>query len=323
MYALMHIEPFIPSRLLRPAMVQTFLAGQKFRKRGENRMRDVATKVVLDLPRGVRLSGEMSKQPNARGTVMLLSGWEGSVNSTYVLCCGRYLFEQGFNVFRLNFRDHGDSHHLNEGLFYGGRFDEVWDAVERVAQDNSDLPLVVIGFSLGGNFALRVARKNKTVPLENLHRIYAISPVINPLEAAYIPDTQPLIKRYFMKKWSTSLAKKVDAFPHLYDLSILDGDKSIIGLTERFLKFTPFDTLEDFFNAYRIWPDDLLGLNVPTQIIMAKDDPVTPASHLSDLNIDAPAEVIELDHGGHNAFFTTLMGPTWYDVHIARQLEDL
>ena len=286
-------------------------------------MRDVAKDVVLDLPEGVRLSGKLSVQDGARGTVMLLSGWEGSVDSVYVLRCGRHLFEHGFNVFRLNFRDHGDSHHLNEGLFYGARFDEVWDAVNCVARDHADLPLVLIGFSLGGNFALRVARQAKIKPIENLHRVYAISPVINPLEAAYIPDTQPLIKRYFMKKWAASLSRKAAAFPHLYDLSILDGETSIIGLTERFLQFTPFDSLEDFFNAYRIWPDDLLGLNVPTQIIMAKDDPVTPAAHLRELNIDPPAELIELDHGGHNAFFYSLNGPTWYDLHIARQLEDL
>ncbi len=319
----MHIETFTPPRFLRPAMVQTFLAGQKFRSRGHNPMRDAAQDVILDLPDGVRLSGKLSTQDNARGTVMLLSGWEGSADSTYVLCCGRHLFGQGLNVFRLNFRDHGDSHSLNEGLFYGGRFDEVWDAVNAVATQHSNLPLILTGFSLGGNFALRVAWENKARAIKNLHSVFAISPVINPLAAAPIPDTQPLIKRYFMKKWTTSLAKKAQAYPGLYDLSIFEGEKTIMGLTERFLKFTPFETIEDFFNAYRIWPDDLTGLNVPTQIIMAKDDPVTPAAHLRDLNIERPAMLIELDHGGHNAFFNSLNGPTWYDLHIARQLEDL
>ncbi|WP_233341651.1 YheT family hydrolase [Robiginitomaculum antarcticum] len=279
--------------------------------------------MVLDLPDGVRLSGYYSPHPNARGTVMLLHGWEGSVDSTYMLCCGQYLYDQGFNIFRLNYRDHGDSHHLNEGVFYGGLFDEVWHAVKHVSNISPKLPLVLTGFSLGGNFALRVARHAKAEPIDNLRHIFAVSPVIDPLAAAPLSDKNALIKRYFMKKWVGSLSKKAALYPNLYDMSEINAETSIMGMTKRYLRFTPFGTVEDLLNSYRIWPDDLTGVDVPTQIIIARDDPVTPAAHCADLNFTPPVSLIELDHGGHNAFFYTLTGPTWYDMHIARQLEDL
>lgn len=319
----MHIEPYIPPRPLRSGMIQTFLAGQKFRRRGDNPMRDAAQNIVLNVAGGVRLSGQYSPHPEARGTVMFLHGWEGSVDSTYVLCCGRHLYAQGYNIFRLNYRDHGDSHHLNEGIFYATLFDEVWDAVKQVSAMSPDLPFIVTGFSLGGNFALRIARQTKIEPIDNLRHIFAISPVIDPLAAAPLSDQNALIKRYFMKKWMSSLSKKAALYPHLYDVSDINSQTTIMGITQSYLRFTPFDSVEDLLNSYRIWPEDLLDIDVPTQIIIARDDPVTPAAHCNALQFAAPVSLIELDHGGHNAFFYDLTGPTWYDMHIARQLEDL
>ena len=60
-------------------------------------------------------------------------------------------------MFRLNFRDHGDTHHLNRDLFHSCRIDEVVGAVRAVRRAFATDPVAVAGFSLGGNFALRVA----------------------------------------------------------------------------------------------------------------------------------------------------------------------
>ncbi len=64
---------------------------------------------------------------------MLLCGWEGSVNSAYILGTGKFLYNHGYSVFRLNYRDHGDSHALNPGLFYAALLDEVFKAVQQVS----------------------------------------------------------------------------------------------------------------------------------------------------------------------------------------------
>ena len=66
------------------------------------------------------------------------------------------LLVRGFDVFRLNFRDHGDTHHLNEGLFHSNRIDEVVRAAVALSERYPIRPLVAAGYSLGGNFALRM-----------------------------------------------------------------------------------------------------------------------------------------------------------------------
>ena len=66
--------------------------------------------------------------------MVLLHGWEGSADSLYVLSLAQLLFEQRFEVVRLNLRDHGDTHHLNRELFHSCRLPEVVGAVRALQQ---------------------------------------------------------------------------------------------------------------------------------------------------------------------------------------------
>ena len=87
----------------------------------------MSTAHIVDGGGGVRLNGLHSivtgREP--RGLALLLHGWEGSTESSYMRLTAATLLQRGFDVFRLNFRDHGDNHHLNEALFHSNRIDEV------------------------------------------------------------------------------------------------------------------------------------------------------------------------------------------------------
>lgn len=298
-------------------MVQTILASQKFRKSGTHIMEHSARDIVLDCGEGVRLQGAFSKHVDNRGMIILLHGWEGSQNSTYVMAHARFMYDQGYSIFRLNYRDHGDTHHLNEDIFHSARFDEVFGAVKAAIPLAEGAPVSIIGFSLGGNFALRIARASQAEPLPEIAHIFAVSPVIDPLRAAPTVDVNPLIRRYFVKKWTTSLVKKQAAFPARYDFGDLKRFRTVNALSAHFLpKYTPFPTEAEYFNAYRIWPDDLADCTVPLSIIMAADDPVLPAEDVLALRLNTKTALYYLPHGGHNGFFETLRGPTWYDTHV-------
>jgi len=104
--------------------------------------------------------------------VVLLHGWEGSADSLYLLSLAQLLFEQRFEVVRLNLRDHGDTHHLNRELFHSCRLPEVVGAVRALQQRFAPRPLQLVGFSLGGNFMLRVAAQAREAGLD-LERVIA------------------------------------------------------------------------------------------------------------------------------------------------------
>ncbi|GHB00095.1 hydrolase [Algimonas arctica] len=299
-------------------MVQTALASQKFRRRGPNGMLDAAEDVILDCEDGVRLKGSYSPHPDHKALVIFLHGWEGSQDSTYMVSCGRYMYAQGASVFRLNYRDHGDSHDLNEGLFFSTRFNEVFNAVRHAARLGNGAPVYIVGFSLGGNFALRIARSLRDLAIPKLRRIFAISPVVDPWGAAPLVDSNYLYRRYFLKKWSASLRKKQALYPHLYDFTDALKNKRVLGLTEQIMPlYSKYPRMEDYFNAYRVDPDDLAKIPVPVDIIAARDDGVIPDRDVRKLTLAPGSRMIIHDHGGHNGFFQSLLGPTWYDEHIA------
>lgn len=309
--------PFKPPFWLRPTLVQTLLASMKFRKRGEHDMEQQSQAVILECGDGVRLSGSYAKNNDNRALLVLLHGWEGSESSTYVMSNARYFFERGCSVFRLNYRDHGDSHHLNVEPFHAARFDEVFNAIVKAAELAGGAPIYVVGFSLGGNFALRLARRLKSENIDGLSHIFAISPVVDPLKASPKVDDNPLIRRYFYKKWTTSMRKKQEAFPDVYDFTDVLELNTVMELTETFLpRYTNFENYADYFNAYRIWPDDLAESDIPVSLIMASDDPVIPAEDMGKITLGKNMRAIMLDHGGHNGFFKSLTGPTWYDEYM-------
>ena len=162
----MVVKPFLPAVWARSPHIQTIFGSLGLRAAGKNEMAVVAREVITDAGNGSRLLGYHSRQPvrSPRGLIILIHGWEGSSDSTYVLSTGRFFFRRGYDIFRLNLRDHGRSHHLNRGLFHGALTDETAQAVGNIARLLPDRPCYLIGFSLGGNFALRIALRQSDSP---------------------------------------------------------------------------------------------------------------------------------------------------------------
>ena len=129
-------KDFRPSWPLTSGHLQTMLSSSGVRRlllpRAARMVQEGAEPVMVDGGGGVRLTGAFTAQktrPQPRGLAVLFHGWEGSVDSTYVLQTGSRLLADGWDIFRLNFRDHGDSHGLNEALFHSCRIDEVVHAL--------------------------------------------------------------------------------------------------------------------------------------------------------------------------------------------------
>lgn len=311
---------FRPPFFLQSASVQTTLASAGLRALGKNRMVDSARQMILTTVEGVRLAGYMSRQPkpHTNGLVILLHGWEGSSNSTYIRTTGRFLFGQGFDIFRLNMRDHGPSHHLNTGIFYAILLDEVFDAIRQITERESPNPVFLAGFSLGGNFALRIARKCATDPIRGVKQVVGISPVLDPDKATDRIDEHRFIQTYFLKKWRHSLSIKQRLFPDLYDFSALLKIDTVREMTARLLeKHSPFDSEREYFKGYTLINEALSDIKVPTTIITAEDDPIIPVEDFRELAISDSIRLLIQPHGGHNGFIQGWRLTGWYETVMA------
>jgi predicted alpha/beta-fold hydrolase len=319
---------FEPPRWLRNPHLQSVLASSGVRRllHGSRlaALERCASEHLLDCGQGVRLLGVHTPQqrlPRARGLVVLLHGWEGSVQSSYLLHTGSRLLAEGFDVFRLNFRDHGETHHLNAQLFHSCRIDEVVGAVRAISRKHERLPLAIAGFSLGGNFALRVALRAEAAGIP-LRYALAVCPAISPADAMNAIERAPwFYEAYFLRKWRRSLARKQRAFPQPELFSAEDLRGNLREMTRAMvLRHTDFASLDAYFDGYCVAGDRLASLRVPTTILTAEDDPVIPVAQFRALQLPDCVELDIAPTGGHCGFIRDLSLRSWTEDYIAERM---
>lgn len=317
---------FRPAWPLSSGHIQTMLSSSGVRRmllprRAYNVLKD-AQSVMVDGGEGVRLTGAYTAQKTqatSRGLAVLFHGWEGSVDSTYVLQTGSRLLEDGWDIFRLNFRDHGESHGLNEALFHSCRLDEVVHALADIAHRWPSQRIALAGFSLGGNFALRAALQApaKAIPLGYA---LAVCPIIDPSEGLFsLEESAPwFYQAYFMNKWRHSLRAKQAAFPHREYFELQELKQNLRGLTEALvLRHTDFGSLQAYLDGYSVAGRTLEAMQIPATILTARDDPVIPVDAFEKLELPRNVELDIAPYGGHCGFISGWGMTSYCDEYIA------
>ena len=320
---------FIPPLLIRNRHIQSIMNSLGPRKFQANKILNElkSKRVVIKTKKDVRLIAEHTlsnaerPQRKIKYLVVLLHGWEGSSESAYMVTTTNTLLVNGFDVLRLNFRDHGDSHNLNKELFNSTRIEEVGDAIQEFKEQNQYQKILLGGFSLGGNFALRISsdRGNDL----SIAATIAICPPIDPNNALKkMNDSLFIYHYYFIKRWKRSLNKKLKYFPNKTIEGLLKKAKTLRSMNETFIpKLTEFSTPEDYFKSYALSGERLNAISSPTHIIMSKDDPIIPSEDISKLceNKHIHREIYK--YGGHCGFIENLKGESWLQTRFVMLFE--
>lgn len=321
---------FQPPSWLASPHVQSVFPSLPFRRPGVawrcRRLRAASQPLLLDCGEGVRLlahhaTRERLGHPAATRVAVLLHGWEGSSESLYILSLGQYLLDRGFDVVRLNLRDHGGSHHLNPEIFHSCRIREVVGAVRRIQDLNPGRGLNLVGFSLGGNFFLRVAARARAAGLE-LEQVVAVCPVVDPehtmkrLEAG-----RAMYRRYFVWKWHNSLRQKQAAWPQLYDLTEVQALGTLTEMTDHLVRrYGGYPSLAEYLRGYAIVGDALGDICHPTRIITAADDPIISVDDFERIARPAALRLTRTDLGGHCGYYDARRGSTWIEREVLATL---
>jgi predicted alpha/beta-fold hydrolase len=308
--------PFLPPRLLRSAHVQTLL-GSRGRQYWVNRraadLLHASTRELVSCSDGVQLETWCARQPGNAATVILIHGWLGHAGSSYVLSAGAQLWQRGFSVIRLNLRDHGGTAHLNEGLYNAARIAEVVEAITVLQQQQATGPCGLAGFSLGGNFALRVARELQIPTI-------AVCPALDPASTMARIDLGWVgYKLFFIRKWQRHMREKQLAFPHLYQFDRAMQIRSVRELTELFVnEYSQFADTAEYLSAYTLTGTALA--DTAATIIYAEDDPVIPAADFA--RLPASIDLQASRYGGHCAFVTSPARASWMDFYLADRFSE-
>ena len=268
--------------------------------------------LVLGADDGTRLLAEFDRSDGENPPLaVLLHGWEGSSRSNYQLLTAGHLLNRGYDVLRINFRDHGPSHHLNLGLFNSNRTPEVAGAIQDFLRRRTYAEVFLGGYSLGGNFALRIAGDAGT--RLGLKAVVAICPPVDPAAAmAAMNGGWFAYERYFFRRWSRSLRIKLRHFPELGYGKELDRACRVEDLNDFFIpRFTAFNDRESYFSSYALTGDRLAGLRIPAHLIASADDPIIPARDLERIDSHPLLTIERLPGGGHCGFSRSLWDTGW------------
>ena len=318
---LKHENGYRAPRHLRNAHLQTVLNSQGPRKLRARyiQKRLESENLILQADDGTRLLAEFDRAVNGRSVlVILLHGWEGCSRSSYMVTTAASLLAQGFDVLRVNLRDHGDSHHLNRELFNSTRSPEVASALQDFVAIHIYDHVFLAGFSLGASFALRIAADSGTGI--GLDAGIAVCPPTDPARAMEALNNGFFAyERYFFRRWYGSLQYKLEHFPELDYGAELATAKSLDDLNRIFIpKHTIYSDVDDYFAAYALVGGRLSAMAMPAYLIAAEDDPIIPVDDLRRID---PVENLQIEtyrHGGHCGFIENLAAQSWIEGRIVQ-----
>lgn len=268
--------------------------------------------------KGKRLHAFYTEHPAQRALVVLIHGWEGHAAAAYMDRTAIALYNGGFSVARLHLKDHGHTRSWNPELFNGSMLAEHFEAVRKLAGRQR---IYLVGYSLGGNFALRIAARAAGRKIPGLAGVAAISAPLDPHKATAAMDRHPLIGRYLLQQWRASLREKEEHFPHLYNFRKHDAVRSVLDLTDVLVQeYSDFSSIEDYFGTYTLGTPFFSLIDVPFAMLTSADDPIIPPEDYEALQLAQNGELEISSHGGHVAFLQPGRSP-YYVQFIVNRIE--
>ena len=295
------MKHFDPPLGLRSPHVQTILARIPART-GDTPALRLET-VILECRDDIRLEARVSPAPNGTPLVISIHGWLGDSSSWYVQRTARALEADGFRAACLLLRDHGGTASYNREIFNSARLGEVLDACNALVERCDPTTAGIMGFSLGGNFALRLASHPELD--RRLTACLAVSPVIDPAATVRAIDTGWLVyRKWFVDKWRLALKEKQAAFPDEYgDLAGALRLSTVAGITDYLVgRYLPYRDSADYYSRYDLRGDRLSRVRIGTRIIAAEDDMVIPAESYAEVTPNDHVDLKVFRHGGHCGF---------------------
>jgi predicted alpha/beta-fold hydrolase len=235
---------------------------------------------------------------------LLVHGLSGSHASPHIRRLAALLLARRVRVVRMDLRGAGAGVALARSVYHAGRSDDVRAALAEVHRWSPTSPLLLIGLSLGGALALRLAGEAADRPVPGLTRLAAISPPIDlPRCAALLSLPQNRIyEDNFIRDLLIEARQRQRFFPDLPPLNF----------PRRRLTMPLFDDLytaprcgfADALDYYRTTTCAPLiaNIQIPTLILTARDDPFIAVEPFEELKVPQNILVRIVNHGGHIGF---------------------
>jgi predicted alpha/beta-fold hydrolase len=250
----------------------------------------------------------------ALGEILFLHGLEGSCDAGYIKSFAQDALLRGFAVHRSNMRTCGGTEGLSETMYHSGLTADTLEILQEIQKERRG-PLFLVGFSLGGNVALKLA--GELGENELLTGVCAASTPIDLAECVRTLDrpSNKIYARRFLARLKRRICAKAEISPHLYTTQGLHAIRDIWGFDDKYTgPLFGFGNAENYYRTQSA-QQFLSQIHTPTLIIHAKDDPIVPSKvydHQA-FSTNPFIELIRTEHGGHLGFLSRDKPRFWLD----------
>lgn len=252
---------------------------------------------------------------------ILLHGLEGDSSKSYVKGMAKALNQRGLDAIAMNYRGCSGEPNKLPTAYHSGKTDDIDLVLKHLIEKRKYKEINLIGFSIGGNLALKYLGKksNSTSPL-----IKKAAVLCCPIDLKSTSDhfSLPQSKFYlnnFLRSFKAKLKKKAPLYPEKISLKALKKIKTFWDLDNYYTApFHGFENATDYYEKVSSI-NFLPGIQVPTLMITAKNDPFLPEiNYPIDIAQNHKYLFLEItDQGGHLGYPTPGKDELWTETRIA------
>ncbi len=266
---------FHPLPGLRSPHLQTIFSA--FRPSGKAISTDVQ---LVKVGNGDSIACERSIPKDFSKIVVMVHGLGGSSSSRYMIRLSRKFYEKGIMAVRVNLRGCGIGKNYSKSPYNAGQSGDLLAVVNAEKEQFPDKEVIVLGFSLGANIALKLAGESAVAS-----KTIAICPPLDLAEASRAIDAS-IYRVYYLRS-----IKKQLYYPAKTLFEYDDKVTAPLG---------GFSGAREYY-AYASSQNYLSTISKPCAVVMAEDDPFIP-KELIQKAMNKPLDLIVTPYGGHMGF---------------------
>lgn len=286
--------------------------------------------LIIDLSDGDKLSGISTTPQNwskEKPTIIMIHGLGGSEDSLYLRRLVPKILELEYRVIRLSLRGCGSGTLLAKKTYHGGASEDLLEAIKVVKHETPESPLVLIGFSLGGNISLKLLGEMKHEAKKYIHHAITVCPATDLHEIAQRLESKQNIfyKRYYLNVLVSQIKKRKELFPdhpeitYRKEMSFVDFDNEYTS------KVWDFKNALDYYDqcsSKKYIPD----IKVACQVLFSKDDPIIDSGTILEAKWPKHVRLLSAQGGGHMGFLKYVdktYGFRWMDHQIVNLIKNI
>ena len=249
---------------------------------------------------------DATDHPSEAPIWVLFHGLEGSSESHYAKALGAWALRSNARLVVIHFRGCSGEQNWTPRAYHSGDHAEINWVLKLIRQRHPESAIFAVGVSLGGNALLHWAGTQGSAASLIVNAVLAVSAPLDLVRSGNALDSgwnKQLYTRMFLQTMKVKAQDKWRQFPGLFDLKRALHATTLREFDDAFTApIHGFGTVDRYWSEASALPH-LRGIQVPTCVLNALNDPFVPSSSLpGGQQVSSFVELVQPMYGGHVGF---------------------